>query len=113
MSIVKHFRELRVYREAFESAMQIFEHSNGVSHVVRLEKMRPNTNSQTPIPTHSHTHTLTYSNTVFILSIKLLTVPVRVKERGNTMRPIPTYSYTCSYTQIYLPRLFCPFPQVA
>ncbi len=27
MSVVKHFRELRVYREAFESAMQIFEHS--------------------------------------------------------------------------------------
>jgi len=28
VSVVKHFRELRVYREAFESAMQIFEHSN-------------------------------------------------------------------------------------
>ena len=27
MSVVKHFRELRVYREAFESAMQIFEYS--------------------------------------------------------------------------------------
>ena len=27
MSVVKHFRELRVYHEAFESAMQIFEHS--------------------------------------------------------------------------------------
>ena len=27
MSVVKHFRELRVYREAFESAMQIFESS--------------------------------------------------------------------------------------
>ncbi len=27
MSVVKHFRELRVYREAFESVMQIFEHS--------------------------------------------------------------------------------------
>ena len=58
MSVVKHFRELRVYREAFESAMQIFEHSkqwpkeeryslsptqtSGVSHAVRLEKMGPN-----------------------------------------------------------------------
>ena len=27
MSVVKHFRELRVYSEAFESAMQIFEYS--------------------------------------------------------------------------------------
>lgn len=27
MSVVKHFRELRVYREAFDAAMQIFEHS--------------------------------------------------------------------------------------
>ncbi len=27
MSVVKHFRELRVYHEAFESAMQIFEYS--------------------------------------------------------------------------------------
>ena len=27
MSVVKHFRELRVYRDAFESAMQIFEYS--------------------------------------------------------------------------------------
>ncbi len=28
MSVGEHFRELRVYREAFESAMQIFDHSN-------------------------------------------------------------------------------------
>jgi hypothetical protein len=27
MSAVKHFRDPRVYREALESAMQIFEHS--------------------------------------------------------------------------------------
>jgi four helix bundle protein len=27
MSVVKHFRELRVYRDALESAMQIFEYS--------------------------------------------------------------------------------------
>jgi four helix bundle protein len=27
MSVVKHFRELRVYRESFEAAMRIFEYS--------------------------------------------------------------------------------------
>ncbi|MFT5474580.1 MAG: hypothetical protein ACI856_002922 [Kiritimatiellia bacterium] len=44
MSVVKHFRERRVYREAFEWAMQIFEYSK-------------------QWPKDSHTHTLTNPQT--------------------------------------------------
>ena len=32
MSVVKHFRELRVYREAFESAMRVFEATEGLTY---------------------------------------------------------------------------------
>ena len=56
MSVVKHFRELRVYREAFESAMQIFEYSKQWPKEERYSlKMGPNTDS--------HTHTLPHPQT--------------------------------------------------
>ena len=47
-SMVKHFRELRVYREAFDAAMRIFECSKVWPKEERY--------SLTHTPTYSHTH---------------------------------------------------------
>lgn len=47
--MVKHFRELRVYRDAFESAMRIFEQvrEDGVEYEVTEDLTYPHTHTPT------------------------------------------------------------------
>lgn len=57
MSMVRHFRELRVYRAAFDAAMRIFELSKKWPDEVREEVAEYSvTEGPTPAQTHIPTH---------------------------------------------------------